>query len=67
MRLGIAKSEMIRPRAGVSFALAEAMDEGRDRRPTSWPPLTKSGTPESGLRLKAYREGIRIGIAHKRR
>src|SRR3954447_11438231 len=28
MRLGIAKAAMIRARAGISYALAEAMDEG---------------------------------------
>ena len=34
MRLGIEKTAMIRLRAGVSFALAEAMDEGHCGLPT---------------------------------
>jgi exodeoxyribonuclease V alpha subunit len=35
MRLGIAKTAMIRARAGISYALAEAMDEGHCGLPTS--------------------------------
>ena len=34
MRLGIAKTAMIRARAGISYALAEAMDEGHCGLPT---------------------------------
>jgi hypothetical protein len=34
MRLGFEKTAMIRPRAGVSFALTEAMDEGHCGLPT---------------------------------
>jgi len=36
MRLGFEKTDLIRLRAGISFALAEAMDEGHSCRPESW-------------------------------
>jgi hypothetical protein len=49
MKLGVEKTAMIRVRAGISYALTEAMDEGHFGLPTEENESADSGGPFSGV------------------
>ena len=59
MKLGIEKTAMIRVRAGISYALTEAMDEGHCGLPTDETiPIGSYGTSNIGHAKSVYRMGL---------
>jgi hypothetical protein len=57
MKLGIEKTAMVRVRAGISYALTEAMDDGHCGLPTAYPSsdfLAHCGAPATANQAKGW-------------
>ena len=67
MKLGIDKSAMIRVRAGIAYALSEAMDDGHCGLPEKRAPAARRRTAGDTRRSGADRPGPRAGRRNGRR